>query len=950
MIFNIKEFSNRMKMNSNKKPEIKNSFNLLLVFCFFFITCIASTFAQTGSISGKITDAGNNDVLIGANVLILGTTTGASSDLDGFFSIRNLEPGNYSLRVSYISYQTLTIENIIVRAGQNTEFKIALNSAATELEEVVVTAEALSNTEASVLRIVQKSEGIVDGVSSELISRNNSSDGADVLRRMTGVTIAEGKYSYIRGVSDRYNNTLLNGASLPSTDPEKKSFSYDIFPASLIENIITAKTFTPDKPADFSGGLVQISTIEFPSRFTLDVSTSASYDGGTTGNPFTSYSGGSKDFLGFDDGTRRLPSAIGDERIVRSNFTQSEMAELGRAFPNNWNILSSSAPINGSVKVSLGDKLFIGDDMLGYVGSFTYSNSYENKEIEQSSYTFEGPRYNYKGNIFSRSVVLSGLLNFSYKFGGTNKISFKNVFNQNAEDAVTQYEGFYRYADQFRQNTAIRYISRSLLSNQLMGEHLLPVFNGLNVEWNLSYARSERNEPDARRYIYQRGMDEPDEPLRFLLDQSLTTRYFGELDDNNYGASTDFTLRLFEDPDMPRFKFGYNFDMKKRDFNARLFGFRNVPGGNFLEKDSILQGPVEGIFRDENFRPNFIEVVEITKPSDSYDSDQTIHAGYLLTDFRLFEKIRVVTGVRYEESKQILNSMADTGDDADVNEKYYDFLPAVNLTYSPVEKMNLRLAFSKTLARPEFRELASFTYFDFVANELVIGNPNLKRSLINNYDVRYEYYPSAGEIFALGLFYKRFIDPIEQVLIASSSFEPMRSYRNASSAETYGIEFEARKNFGFVGETFRELSAVGNVTLMKSKIKLGQATSNGNGNGSTFQASERAMQGQAEYILNFGLYYDNEDLGINTSLIYNKVGLQIVKVGFGSIGDIVEKPRDLLDFSISKKFLRNFSLKLTIKDILNQDKIHIQRTPDGDRVSELARFGTSYSIGLSYSL
>ena len=255
--------------------------------------------------------------------MIVGTTIGASSDLDGKFNIKGLQPGKYSIKVSYISYQSVTVENIDVKENQSTTVNISLTSASTELEEVVVTAEALRNSEASVLKILQKSDGISDGVSAELISKNNSSDGSDILKRMTGVTIAEGKYSYIRGVSDRYNNTLLNGASLPSTDPEKKSFSYDIFPASLIENIITAKTFTPDKPADFSGGLVQISTVEFPSKFTLNVSTSADYRTNTTGSDFTSYSGGSKDYLGYDDGTRAMPSIITDTKVARGNYSLS---------------------------------------------------------------------------------------------------------------------------------------------------------------------------------------------------------------------------------------------------------------------------------------------------------------------------------------------------------------------------------------------------------------------------------------------------------------------------------------------------------------------------------------------------------------------------------------------------------------------------------------------------
>lgn len=911
------------------------------------IIFISFAYAQhTGSISGRITDKSNNEILIGANVMVAGTTIGASTDIDGFYSIKGISPGEYQIRVSYISYSSVVIEKVIIKENQNTILDVPLSPASTELEEVVVTAEVLRDTEASILKIQQKSEGIVDGVSSELISKNNSSDGTDVLKRMTGVTIADGKFAFVRGVGDRYNNTLLNGANLPSTDPEKKSFSYDIFPASLIENIITAKTFTPDKPADFTGGLVQISTIEFPSRFTLDINTSGSYEVNSTGKSFLSYNGGNKDFLAYDDGTRKMPSLVGDKKLVRGNYTSNELSDIGKSFSNNWNTKSSNAPVNGNLKITIGDKFNFGEDILGYIGSFTYSNSYNSKQREQSAYTFEGARYNYKGNVYSHSVMLSGLLNFSYKFNQSNKISLKNIYNQNADDEVTSYEGPYRYADQYRQNTAFRYVSRTLLSNQLIGEHSFNLLNGLNFDWNLSYSNSKRDEPDARRYVYSRILDEPESPLRFQLDQSLATRYYGNLDDDNYTVSFNFKIKPFENPSLPKFKFGYNYDDKSRDFSARLFGFRNVPGGNFSREDSILQGPVEGIFSPANFNSTFIEVTEITKPSDSYDSKQTIHAAYLMTDAKISNSVRLVAGLRLENSKQIMNSLADTGDDADVSENYSDILPAVNLTYAANEELNFRLAYSTTLARPEFRELASFTYFDFLANELVIGNPNLKRSLIYNYDFRTEYYPSYGELYALGFFYKRFQDPIEQVLIASSSFEPLRSYKNASTAKGYGVELEVRKSLAFLYADMKDFSMVSNISLIKSEIEL----SNGSTNGSSFQDTKRALQGQAEYILNFGLYYDNIELGLNSSLVYNKVGMQIAKVGFGGLGDVIEKPRDLVDFSISQKFFQSLSLKFVVKDILNQDKIQIQKTPDGDRVSELTKLGTSYSIGLSYQL
>ncbi|MBK7377553.1 MAG: TonB-dependent receptor [Ignavibacteriales bacterium] len=903
-----------------------------------------SSAQSSGSISGKIIDNSNNEELIGANVLIIGTNYGASSDIDGQFSIKFVPVGKYTLKISYISYQTVTVESVEVKPGEDTKINISLDPASTELEEVVVTAEALKTTETSVLKIQKNSSNIVDGVSSELISKNNSTDGTDVLKRMSGVTITDGKYAFVRGVSDRYNNTLLNGASLPSTDPEKKSFSYDIFPANLIENLITAKTFSPDKPGDFSGGLIQINTIEFPSDFTLNVSASTGFNTLTSFKNYTGYSGGKTDFYGIDDGTRDYPSIINDSKVVKGNFTSDELNEITTSFKNNWNTTNSTAPLNGNIKLSVGDKYELGENILGYVASFNYSSSLSNEEKERNFYDFSGPRYNFKGNSFSQNIMLGGMLNLSYKFAATNKISLKNVFNQNADDETTIYTGDYRYADQYREITSLRYVSRSLLSNQLIGEHQFDFFRSTNIDWAVNYSRSTRNEPDARRYVYARSIENPTDPLRFQLDQSLATRYYGNLDDQDLSFATNFTIKPFEFSEAPSFKFGLLYDRKDRNFEARSFGFRNIPGGNFQFEDSVLQQSVDQIFAPENINSTFIEVTEITKPSDSYDSNQKLAAGYLMFDANVFEKIRIASGVRLEYSNQILNSESQTGTLINVSNFYRDWLPSLNLTYGLTNDINLRFAFSTTLSRPEFRELAPFSYFDFISNELVQGNPDLQRSLINNYDLRFELYPSAGELAAVSLFYKNFKNPIEEILLASSSNEPIRSFANVSGAKNYGVEFEIRKSLAFITSTFDHFSFVGNLSLISSSIVIDENNNVG------FQKSDRALQGQADYIFNLGLYYDNYESGFSSSLVYNKVGQRIAKVGTSDLGDIIEKPVDLIDINFSQKVFEKFSIKLSVKDLLNQDRKFIQQTASGDQIAELRRVGRNISLGFGYQL
>jgi outer membrane receptor protein involved in Fe transport len=906
---------------------------------------LSQTYAQEkGNIFGKIVDSATNEELIGANILLVGTTIGAASDLDGNFRINNILPGKYSVTASMIGYSKLTITDLLINPGENKKLDMTMVSETYETQEVVVTAEAFKNTETSVLKIQQTSSNIVDGVSSELITKNNSSDGTDVLKRMSGVTISEGKYAYVRGVGDRYNNTLLNGSSIPSTDPEKRSFSYDIIPAGMIESVITAKTFSPDKPGDFTGGLVQISTIEFPARFTLGFSATGGYNSNSTFNSFTTYSGGKTDFLGFDDGTRSIPGTIDGTRVVRGNYTGTELQEIGLSFNNNWDTEGINAPINGSLKLSVGDKFDFGDDVFGYMASFDYSSVTSTIYREKNFYDISGPRYLYDGVTNANGVMLSGLLNLTYKFGGNNKISFKNIFNQNSDDETTIFKGDQRSSYQYRESTSLRFISRTLRSHQLIGSHFLDLMNGLLWDWGLSYGTSYRDEPDARRYVYSRAIEEPDAPLRFQLDQSLATRFYSELEDNDYNILTNFSTKPFIDPQLLKISFGGLFNKKDRTFDARIFGFRNNSGGSFIEEDSILQLSVNRIFQPENINQNFISVTEITKPSDSYSAFQEVAAGYLMFDATFLTSLRLVAGARFEYSEQNLDSYTISDEIVNVRDYYRDWLPSINLTYILSSDINLRLGFNKTLARPEFREIAPFSYFDFIANELVQGNPELTRTLVDNYDLRFEIFPGAGELLAVSLFYKKFTNPIELILIASSSNEPTRSYENAETAQNIGAELELRKGLGFIGSSFTNFSLVANISFISSRVQFNYS------GGSSFQESERPLQGQAENILNIGLYYDDIDLGLNSSITYNRVGERIAQVGYADIGNIIEEPFDLIDFNISKKIFQNFGIKLSLLDILNQDKNFIQETSTGNQISQSYNSGRTFKLAISYQL
>lgn len=921
-------------------------FKSSIVFTIVLLLSVSGVFAQSkGVLQGTIRDNSNNEALIGANVILVGTSFGASTDLDGKYSIKSIPAGKYSVTISYISYKSVTVSNVEISEGKPFNLSLGLEPAFTEIEEVVVTAEALKSTEASLLKIQKNSVNIVDGLSAEMIKKTNSSDGTDILKKMTGVTIADGKYAFIRGVSERYNNTLLNGASLPSTDPEKRSFSYDMFPASLIENMITSKSFTPDKPGDFSGGLVEISTIEFPEKFIVDGGYSTSINSITSFKNFKTYASGKSDYLGFDDGSRDIPSLVPDSKLNRST---PNLDKISKSFSNNWNTENIKALNNNSFKLNMGNKFEFGEDqILGFIASANYGQAYESRDIiSKASYSFEGPRYDYSGSSSTYSVNWSAMLNTSYKFGGTNKISFKNMYTVNADDETTFYKGNYYSSNQSREVTSLRYISRNMYSSQLVGSHSFSVLNGINWNWNVNFARSSRNEPDLRRYVYYDDLVDPLGKMKLDMTNAYPSRFYGNLVDNNRGIGSGVTFRFFMNPALPNLKTGFNLDVKGREFDARSFAFKNNSG----IADSILESPVETIFQEKYFNTNptrGIAIQEDTKASDSYSADQSVNAVYMMTEFEPLEKLKVVTGVRYEASNQKMKTVDMLGNAVNLNAKYGDYLPAISLTYLLSEDINLRFAGSKTLARPEFRELAPFQYFDFLANELVEGNPDLKRATISNYDVRAEFFTGPGELIAISLFYKNFKNPIEQVFKSASSFEPIRTFANATSATNAGLELEIRKNLGltfgdFQGTNFlSNLSFVGNGALISSKV---------DGIGTGFQESSRPLQGQANYIVNAGLYYDNAEDGLSASVSYNRIGEKIAKVGFAGLGDVIELPRNQIDLSFGKTLAGGIDFKIGVKDILAEDYVQVQKSPIGDKDAERYNRGRTITAGISYRL
>ncbi|MBS1518176.1 MAG: outer membrane beta-barrel protein [Bacteroidetes bacterium] len=920
-----------------------NYFKALVLVISFLLT--SNIYSQ--SISGKVTDFSSSEPLVGAVIKVSGTNSGTLTDLDGNYFIESLSPGSYTLEVSYIGYTSISIKDVTVKKGENTKLDINLKVDGLTTEEITVESTTTLSNEQSLLNEQKNSSKIQDGISEQQIKRAPDAAASDVLKRVTGVNIVDNKYVFVRGTSERYNNTTLNGVEVPSSDADKKSFSFDLFPSKLLENIIIAKSFTPDLPGNFSGGLVQLNTKDFVDQLILNIETTGSLLSGTTskGNFYT-YSAGQDKILffnsGLDDGGRSIPSNFPSEKFSgRNNY--------GKTLKNNWEQNNRKAPANGGFQLSLGNKFNIANNPLGVLFAYTYKNEFENTEIQRNEYNSDTTTLiRYTGRSSNYKVLNGGLFNLNYKIGNNNKVSFKNTFSINSEDKTEYYEGIYRViADFDRKIYGTDFTERALLSSQLAGSHYVNSLSGMNITWNASYSESERNEPDTKTTLYQRELGTEDPffaPLSTIPTANVGQRFYSKLKDIKRNIGADFDMKFLKTgkSTYSKIKFGTFAVGTHRNFEARNFAPANA--GSF----QIGFEPIETIFSEQNIDSSKLYYVEITDKSDRYSAVENLYAGYMMFDIPL-NKLRIITGLRFEYNEQKLNGFVrQTGEPVFVNQRNNDYLPSINLTYALNNRTNIRASASQTVSRPELREIAPFSFIDFVTEGQLTGNPELEESLIQNYDLRYELFPDAGEIISLSLFYKHFNQPIEKIIVPTlQTAIPSYTFGNATEgAVNYGIEMELRKKLGFITKALRDLTFNANISFVNSKVKL-------DGLQTAVSEKERRLQGQSPYTINAGLFYDNLQLGMSANLLFNRFGDKISEVGRSGFSNVVEKGRNQMDLSISKSFLNNFEAKFSIKDIFSQDEIFTQKyiiNGNQEVEKEVRRYssGSNFSLTLSY--
>lgn len=885
----------------------------------------SSSPAEPGFISGKVNDAQSGEELIGANVLIVGTTTGAATDLDGKYIIRNVAPGTYSVRVSLVGYASKVVTDAEVTPGQTLKLDVTLVPESYKFEEVIITAKKVLSSESALLSERKKIGRIADAVGAEQIKRTPDATSGDALKRVTGVSVVDNKFVFIRGVSDRYNQTTLDGASVASTESSKRGFSFDLVPSNLLENILVVKSATPDLPGDFTGGLVQINTLDFPDRRVAKATFASSYNNNTTGKEIFRSQGGRSDWYGVDDGVRSFPGVNGD------------LLSVGRSLPNTWDSRIQEAPYNGALSLAAGDRIDFGEDgagsQLGYIGALSYRNSFQRSD--KSSYDSYGGRFS-SGTDDEYSVLWGALLNISYKFSGLHKISFKNSLDRSAKDVVRDFQQNDSLNGIQNQIRIINWNQRSIYTGQLSGEHSLPSLGDLSIHWQASVSSSARQDPDRKEVIYARALGTSNGYRAY----SASKRSWSALNDRTGTFSNDFSLHFGGS----KLKAGTFFELRNFNYGIRYFDVAPDPQSGI--PDSLARLPIGQIYSPENYGRRKFLFSETSKPTDSYEADSKLYAAFAMADIPFdvaAERFRFTGGVRLENSEQnvvVPRTTQPEGQKDRAQLKRIDFLPSMNLTYIINDETNLRFALSHSVNRPEFREIAPLGFFDFIRYELVQGNTGIQRAYVRNYDVRFEFFPAVGEVFAVSYFSKIITSAIEERLEEAST--RVRSWFNSDRARNFGWEIEARKTLGFMGSYLNNFLVSANWTRVQSAVEYTIVT--GGSVDTRLVDATRPMQGQSSYTINASLQFTEPSIGTSVIILYNKFGPRLESVGFQG-SDVYEQPRDLVDLTLSQSITQGFDAKLTIKNLTSRDVV---LTRDGAPY-ETSSAGVTYSLQLAFS-
>jgi len=808
-------------------------------------------------------------------------------------------------------------------------------------ESMQVTAKRIKQGSTKALLDERRSSSEVkDVISSEQISKAGDGDAGAAMRRVTGLTLIGGKSIYVRGLGERYSATTLNGLSVPSPDPARRQVQFDLFPSEVLDSIIVQKSYSPDLPGEFGGGAAILRTKSIPTRFEGKVSLGTGY----TTDTVNTYEHSKSDWLGFDDGSRSLPTGLKQQSLTQTSGLSGEQREaLSEAFPRTYSVQEQSAPINRSFSAALGDRIPIGSTPLGYSVGLTYGDEWNRYDRIQNEYTSDlstvvkGKR----GDISEREVKLGGMGVLSADIGRSQLRGLFGILHKTT-DAVDVTDSFNlnTTANNIR-STRLQWQERDLMLRQLFGEHALTEDGSVSLSWRVGLNKTTRKIPDQRSYGYN---DRGDSLVHDQSDISRLRRKWFDNEEDMQEAQLDLKANVYTGDE-------HQFDIKtgllglrrERRSGAREFFFTPAALGSAAA--SLGESRLEDIYTPENMRFNetqgqgFLLAEEVTLPSDTYTADQDLQGVYGMVQYKYIDGVEVTTGVRRELSQQNVDSI-DSFDSRDPYKKAElqsnAVLPVLNATWAFAEAQQLRFAYSRTVARPDFRELSVSSFFDYERGIDIKGNPDLEFSQIDNIDLRWELYQTGDDYVSFGLFHKSINKPIEQIPASNDGANTSAiTYTNADKARNYGFEWEANQRFGF-------FSLGGNYSRMFSDI-----TAPSGENSIRYTSTNRPMQGSAPYVVNINTGFRVDSTGSEANLLYNRVGERIMEagiiVGDNAVPDVKDVPVDSLDLVFSQALAPNSSIRFRARNLLGRDIEY----KVGDRLVYQRTQDPSYAVSIS---
>ena len=911
---------------------------LFMTALFCAVTPTSLTAQSTGRITGRIIDAQSGNGLSDAGIQIVGTALGAMSGIDGRYSIAAIPTGTVTIQVRRIGYVPKTVTGIMLSPNGTVEQHISLETATVQLQTQVVTASAERGTVSAALDQQRSASGIVSAVTAEQIGKSPDGDAAQAVQRVSGVTVQDGKYVVVRGLGERYTTASLNGARIPSPEPEKRIVPLDLFPAGLLQSVVTTKTFTPDQPGDFAGASVDIRTREFPAERQLTYSASIGANTSGVGNDVYAAPRSGTEWLGFAGSDRNLPGALRRAGNFES-ATQGDFNVVVGALRNVWSPEYRTGSPNTSMSMSLGGSDPLLGVRLGYVGALTYSYSQEVRSDEERSLadaigSDRQTAYNRLTASTGRTSVLwGGMLNLSALVGHSSRIALNSTYTRSADDEARLEEG---EEDELAiRRSTLRFVERSVRSTQLLGEHQ---FGSRNfVDWSVAASGVVRNEPDRVQISYVRDLaGDASAPFLFKTSTDGAQRLFAELDETSWTGALNHRLEWGALDRPTRAKVGVSHRRTGRTASNRQYYInapRLAPADRALTPEEIFDGrfsePGDTVFR-----------VEPSNRAGSYVAAENLAAGFAMIDFAPLGRVRVITGARVERNDMNVETSLAGGTVVPAALATTDILPSFVVNVRATETQSIRVSATRTLSRPEYRELSAINNYEPITGIQFQGNPDLERTLISNLDLKWEWYPAASELLSVGVFGKRFTSPVERVDVAVSGVRggQQQTVVNAEGADNVGLEAEMRMGLGRFSTFLLPVSAFANVTLMRSSIRTGNATFSASTN------DDRAMTGQAPYVVNTGVSYVTESGSASATLLYNVVGRRISAAGSMPLPDVYEESRHVLDFSARMPVRAGLSAKLDVKNLLDAP----YQLTQGSVTREQYRAGRVFAVGLSW--